>query len=101
MWRVAKWLVIVLLLAAGAAGIYFGPRILRLSNIGAGYIAKQMCSCIFVAERGFDSCRSDMPPDMAPVRAAALEGSPGVEAWIPGIARRTARYSPGTGCTLD
>jgi hypothetical protein len=100
MWRMTKWILLGGLVLASAAGVYFGPRIYRLGNIGAGYIAKQMCSCVFVAERDFTACRFDMPPDMARVRAALLDGERGVRAWLPGIVERTARYTPGTGCTL-
>ena len=96
--RVLKWIgVAVAVLVIGTA-VAVGPRIYRLSTIGAGYIAKQMCSCIFVGERPFDSCRQDMPPDMFRVKAEVLDA--GVRAWVTGITERTARYTPGTGCTL-
>jgi len=98
--RLLKWVLLGLALVATAAGVYVGPRMYRLSMIGAGYVAKQMCSCIFVSERDFASCRADMPPDMARVEATVLDGARGVRARVPGIAERTARYSPGTGCTL-
>lgn len=96
--RVLKWIGVAALVMVIAAAVILGPRIYRLSNIGAGYIAKQMCSCIFVAERDFDSCRQDMPPDMFRVKAEILDR--GVKAWVSGIVERTARYTPGTGCTL-
>jgi len=57
-----------------------------------------MCSCIFVGEREFASCRQDMPPDMFRVKAEVIDG--GVHAWVTGITERTARYQPETGCTL-
>ena len=99
--RVLKWALLVVVLVSGAAGVYVGPRIYRLCIIGTGYIAKQMCSCVFVAERDFTACRKDMPTDMASVRAALFEHGSGVRAWLPGIVERSARYTPGTGCTLD
>lgn len=96
--RVLKWIgVAVVVLVVGAA-VVVGPRVYRLSTIGAGYIAKQMCSCIFVGERELDSCRQDMPPDMFRVKAEMIDG--GVRAWVTGIVERTARYTPGSGCTL-
>lgn len=98
--RLIKWVLLGVLVVVGVVGVYFAPRVHRLSIIGAGYIAKQMCSCVFVAERDFASCRADMPPDMALVRAEVLPGERGVHAWIPGIAERAARYTPHTGCTL-
>ena len=96
--RVLKWGAIVLLVVLAAGAVLVGPRVYRLSGIGAGYIAKQMCSCVFVGERDFDSCRQDMPPDMFRVKAEVLDG--GVRAWVTGITERTARYRPESGCTL-
>lgn len=99
--RLMKWMGGAVLVIVVVAGAVFARRIHRLSVIGAGYIAKQMCSCVFVAERDFTSCRADMPPDMVRVQAEVLAGERGVHAWVPGIAERTARYTPDTGCTLD
>ena len=98
--RVLKWVFVVLAVVVVGGAIFLGPRIYRLSNIGAGYIAKQMCSCVFVGERDFAACRSDMPPDMVRVGAELLPGGAGVRAWVRGIVSREARYTPGTGCTL-
>lgn len=96
--RLFKWIGLGLLMLLIAAAALIGPRVYRLSTIGAGYIAKQMCSCIFVGERPFDSCRQDMPPDMFRVKAEVIEG--GVRAWVTGIVARTARHRPESGCTL-
>jgi hypothetical protein len=96
--RIVKWLVVGALVLVVGAAVVVGPRVYRLSTIGAGYIAKQMCSCIFVGERERDSCRQDMPPDMFRVKAEVIDG--GVRAWVTGIVERTARHTPGTGCTL-
>ena len=98
--RLLKWVLVGLLVVAGAAGIVIVRRVHRLSVIGAGYLAKQMCSCVFVAERDFASCRADMPPDMVRVQAAPLDGQRGMRAWVPAIVERTARYTTDTGCTL-
>ena len=35
------------------------------SEVGAGYVAKELCSCIFVGGRDPASCRPDIPPAMA------------------------------------
>jgi len=98
--RLMRWVLVGVLVVVGVAGVGFARRVHRLSIIGAGYIAKQMCSCVFVAERDFASCRADMPPDMVRVRAEVLAGARGVHAWVPGIAERTAKYRTDTGCTL-
>ena len=96
--RVLKWVALAVVALVIIAAVTIGPRVYRLSTIGAGYIAKQMCSCVFVGERDFDSCRQDMPPDMFRVKAEVIEG--GVRAWVTGVVERSARYRPDTGCTL-
>jgi hypothetical protein len=98
--RRVKWMLLAVLVVAAAGALRYGPRIYRLGTIGAGYVAKQMCSCVFVAGRSAESCRSDMPPDMASVRAEILDGGSGVRAWVPLIVERTAHHAARSGCTL-
>jgi hypothetical protein len=88
----------VLVLAALAAAVY-GPRFVAMAGVGAGYVAKQMCSCLYVAEREFDACRSDLPDSMDDIRAEPLAGRPGVRARVIGL-ERLAVHTPGAGCRL-
>ncbi len=73
------------------------------ANIGAGYVAHQVCSCVFVARRSHESCLLDMLPMMDPIRSEiiAIEGKQGVHASLPLLADRTALHTPGFGCALD
>jgi hypothetical protein len=90
-------------LACAALGlaIAYGPRFIHLADIGAGYVAKQTCSCIHVAGRDVAGCRADMPDDMDRIQATILEdGRRGVRARVLGI-ERLALYSPGAGCALQ
>lgn len=88
----------VLLLAAAAAAVY-GPRAIEMMGVGAGYVAKQMCSCVYVAERDFDQCRLDIPTSMEDIAAQRLEERPGMRAHILGV-ERLALHTPGAGCRL-
>jgi hypothetical protein len=88
--------VVVALALAGAAYGYGHLR--RITSVGAGYVAKEMCSCIFVAGRSFESCRPDVPESMDRVRAELLPD--GVRGFVPALAERVAHYEPGFGCTL-
>ncbi|MCP3984763.1 MAG: hypothetical protein GY723_10265 [bacterium] len=90
----------LLLVLAGTVA-WFLPRILTQTNVGAGYVAKQACSCIFVGERSLASCRADMMPEMEPIEAELLETGVGVRAWVPLLAERIARYKEPYGCTLE
>ena len=89
----------VLLLLATGAGVVYGPRIATMLEVGNGYVAKQMCSCLYVAERGFDSCRADIPSSMERIRAEILPDRPGVSAGLLGTSR-VALHTPGAGCRL-
>jgi hypothetical protein len=46
---------------AGAATPAPGPPIVR---IGAAYVAKQLCSCLFVAQRAETPCRAEFKPEI-------------------------------------
>ena len=88
--------VVVALALAGAASAYGHLR--GMASVGAGYVAKEMCSCVFVAGRDLESCRPDVPESMDRVRAELLPD--GVRGFVPALAERVARYEPGFGCTL-
>jgi hypothetical protein len=94
-------ILLVLLALLGIAGLLGWRRIHFQAEVGAGYVARELCGCVFLAGRSLASCLPDLPPEMEPVRAELLEGEPGVYARVPLFAWRTARYEPKTGCTLD
>jgi hypothetical protein len=84
-----------LLLVVGAL-VYERAR--DLSTIGAGYVAKELCSCVFVGERSLASCRPDIPETMQRVEAEL--GADRVRAFVPYLAERIARFEPPFGCVL-
>jgi len=98
--RALIWLGIGTVVALGLVAALALPRVRALSSLGAGYVAKQMCSCIFVDGREYASCRPDIPPSMDRVEAEVLATPPGVRAVVRFLAEREARWSPDTGCTL-
>lgn len=70
-------------------------------EVGAGYVAKEACSCIFIAGRDLESCRQDMPEMMDRLDAEVLRDERAVRAFVTGLGERIARYAPdGGGCTL-
>jgi hypothetical protein len=85
----------LLLLAGGA---YAFQRLRGQASVGAGYVAKELCSCIFVGGRSLESCRGDVPESMDRVRAELL--TDGVRGFVTGLASRVARFEPAFGCTL-
>ncbi len=92
----------LVLLMVGAGAVYL-PRLRQAAAVGAGFVAKQMCSCVYVAGRSFESCRPDMMEEMARIRSEALSGGEeiGVRAWLPLLAERRARFHEDFGCTLQ
>jgi hypothetical protein len=96
--RVAAALALV---ALGAWGGLSYLRLRRAANVGAGYVAKQMCSCMFVGGRSFASCRPDMPSAMDRIVAEPTPEADGIVAGAALLAERTARYRPGFGCTIE
>ena len=94
----SRWYAIAgfwLLLVVGAL-VYERAR--DLSTIGAGYVAKELCSCVFVGERSLASCRPDIPETMERVEAEL--GADRVRAFVPYLAERIARHEPPFGCVL-
>jgi len=94
-----KTLALLALGALLAAAVLARIRLAPQADIGAGFVAKQVCSCVFVGGRDETACRLDLRPDLAPVRSEQL--ADGVHAWVPLLASRTAHVHEGTGCTLD
>lgn len=97
--RIALWGGGVLLLVAAGAGALYGPRALDMMGVGAGYVAKQMCSCVYVAGRDFDQCRLDLPDSLDDIAALRLEDRPGMRAHVL-VVDRLAVHTPGAGCRL-
>ena len=73
---------------------------LRDASSGAGYVAKEVCSCIHLGRRSLASCRPDVPEYMDGIRAEELSDGTGVRAFVPLFAERVARYAEGFGCAL-
>ena len=83
--------------AAGAGLVYARHAVM----IGAGYVAKLTCSCVYVAGRDLEACRADFPPYMDGIEASLLPGAAGVrtEASLLGV-ERIAAHAEGEGCRL-
>ena len=69
--------------------------------VGAGFGARVTCSCRYVEGRAMDSCKGDKEPGMTFVTLSDDPESHSVEASVPLLASRTARYRKGWGCLLD
>jgi hypothetical protein len=70
-------------------------------GIGSGMLAKQVCSCLFVAERSLADCRADQFQSMDPIQVEVLSAPEGVRAFVPLFGERIATWREGLGCTLQ
>lgn len=95
-----RWpiVIVVLGLALAGAAAYAVPY-LRLATNGAGFSADLICACLFVSGRSLESCRTDFDPAANSMVSLRI-GKDDVSAFVPLIARRTARFEPGFGCSL-
>ena len=84
------------LLVVGGA-IYLKPQ----ADVGVGYVAKQVCSCVYLGARDYDQCRSDQPDFVAPIDAEHITELQGVKASYFPLSEATAYYFEGYGCILD
>jgi hypothetical protein len=90
----------VAVLAGGAAALVL-PGMAQRSYLGSGYVAKHLCSCVFVAGRELAACRADLAESSDRVSAELLPAERAVRAWVPLLAERRASYTEATGCTLE
>jgi len=71
------------------------------ARLGAAYGARIGCSCRYVEGRAMGSCEQDKEPGMGLVSLTDLPEQSAVQASVPLLATRTARFKPGWGCLLD
>lgn len=94
-----KWqLVIVVLVLLVGIGAWASRDTFATARIGTTYLAKQTCSCLFVAERPLESCRTDF--DAEAVRAldvVTAKDSVTVSA-LGGLISARAKFEQGYGC---
>jgi len=98
---------LALVTAAGAGVLCFtpaGPFLRNAPEVGAGYAAELTCAGIFVMGRDPDDViRDDIRPANPLLKHAEISvdrDGKSVTASLFSLARRTALYRPGLGCTL-
>lgn len=91
----------ILVLAGGAYG---WSRLAPFARVGSTYLAKQVCSCVFVAERPYPDCVDEFRPDSGKfsiiVDRAKLPTEGRIRTSFAGLIKGEARYSRGYGCTV-
>ena len=99
--RLLLWIAAGLIGLITLAGLLWGPRAVGMAQVGVGYVAKQVCSCVYVAGREVEACRADLMPAMDPIDVHVLGDREGVRSsLLMGAVKRTALHHAGSGCTL-
>jgi len=95
---VNRWIAIAVFWVLLVTGALVWEWMRDRSTVGAGYVAKEVCSCVFVGDRSLESCRADVPASMDRVQVEL--GSDRVRAFVPALTERIARHEPPFGCVL-
>lgn len=94
------WRSVAVLLGLFVAWVIFARiRWGAQADIGAAFLAKEVCSCHFVGRRDPEACRRELGNEFDPLRWEVRGDA--VHAWIPLLASRSARWHDGMGCTLE
>ena len=98
-----RWLLLIAVLVVFAGGylaIRDGAQGQR-AQLASGYVAHVVCSCRYAGGRDLKSCATDLEPGMEIVRMSDDPRARRVTASVPLLARRSARFAPGYGCSFD
>jgi hypothetical protein len=103
--RALLWLMVGLVLIGMVAATLLLRANKPRAEIGAGYMARVVCSCRYVGNRDLKSCLSDAEAGMEIVTVTDDPLTRTITAKVPLLANRTAQYSPAvngveTGCVL-
>lgn len=71
-------------------------------DVGVGYTAKQVCSCVYVGQRPAEQCLLDLGRDISKrITLVELTDQQGIKAEVFPLANASAFYHPGSGCTIE
>ncbi len=91
-------LIIGVLVVLMGIGVWSGKDTLAAARVGTVYVAKQTCSCLFVAGRPIDSCYTDFDPEAVRRLDVSVANSGVTVSALGGMIAARAQYEPGYGC---
>lgn len=94
-----KWPLIagVLVLLVGI-GAWSARDTFATARIGTTYVAKQTCSCLFVAGRPLDSCSTDFDPESLQALDVIAGNGAVTVSTLGGLISSRAEFENGFGC---
>ena len=94
-----KWeLVVVVLVLLVGIGVWSGRYTFATARVGTTYVAKQTCSCLFVAGRSLDSCRTDFDDEAVGSPDVVTSKSSVTVSALGGLISSRAEFEQGYGC---
>ncbi len=94
-----KWqLAIVVFVLLVGIGAWSGRDTFASARIGATYVAKQTCSCLFVAGRSLHSCSTDFSDESVRSLDIVTSRRSVTVSALYGLISSRAEFEPGYGC---
>lgn len=94
-WALIGGVAAIVLIGAAA---WAGRDVYAEAHLGTTYVAKQTCSCLFIAHRSMESCRTDYASkDVEPLSWETAADSVTVSA-LGGLIAAQSVYEDGFGC---
>jgi hypothetical protein len=99
--KARRWAIIgALLVVALAIAAWTMRSTFSTARIGSAYVAKQTCSCLFVARRTPQSCNEDYDANSLRMLAVEPDASGVTVSALGGLLSATAQFEDGFGCHL-
>jgi hypothetical protein len=94
-----KWPLIIggLVLLLGI-GIWGSRDTFATARIGTTYVAKQTCSCLFVAKRPLNACHADFDTEATRALDVSVANDGVTVSALGGMISARAQFEPGYGC---
>jgi len=94
-----KWLLIIgVLVVLIGVGVWNSKDVVATARVGTVYVAKQTCSCLFVAGRPLDSCYTDFDAEaVRPLDVSVSQNTVTVSA-LGGVISARSQFDRGYGC---
>jgi hypothetical protein len=89
----------IVLLIGLVVAIGVGLQAQRYGKIGAGFVARQMCSCLYVQNRSEEACMAEVGPQIKSAQIVYMEER--VIVNFAGLDQAESRLKPGYGCNVQ
>jgi hypothetical protein len=89
----------VVLLVLFIVALAVGYQARKYGVIAAGFVARQMCSCLYVQGRDEDACKADIGPQVKGAQIVYMEER--VIVNYSGLNSAESRLKPGYGCSVQ